>query len=184
MQDGIPAPSLGLDPLIAEARRRASRRRLFLLTAVLAAVAATAAISFRVRPAAARLGACASLPAGWKERNLPRTATSEATVVLTNFRFGAMDDFFGLSSPLHWPSQGIMVAASNEGPDATPRFRRALHVSRADFGRLEGAPRPATMLGIRTQGRVLTAWVEVGSVTRATVADANAALSGIRACKT
>jgi len=109
---------------------------------------------------------------------------TDATVVLTNFRFGAMDDFYGLTSPLPWPSQGIMIAVSNDRPHASPRFVRSLHVSRADFGGLEGVRMPAAMLGVRTQGRVLTAWVEVGSVTKATVAGANAALAGVTACTT
>jgi hypothetical protein len=73
---------------------------------------------------------------------------------------------------------------SNEGSDETPRLRRDLRVERADLRGFEGAPRPAATLAIHTHGRVLTAWVEVDSVTNATIAGANAALSGIRGCTT
>jgi hypothetical protein len=107
---------------------------------------------------------------------------TEATVVLTNFRFGRLDDFYGLASPLRWPAHGVMIAVSNDGPDATPRFRRSLRVTRLDFKGLEGLRWPAVQLAIRSQGRVLLAYVEARTVTPAAVAAVNRALADIRVC--
>jgi hypothetical protein len=46
-------------------------------------------------------GLCTSQPASLKKRNIPKTGVSEATVVLTNFCFGRMDDLYGLDNGLH-----------------------------------------------------------------------------------
>lgn len=107
---------------------------------------------------------------------------TEATVVLTNFRFGRLDDFYGLASPLRWPARGIMIAVSNDGPDATPDFRRVLRVTGGDFKGLEGSRWPAAQLGIRSQSRVVVAYVEVRTVTQAAIATVNRALAGVRVC--
>jgi hypothetical protein len=107
---------------------------------------------------------------------------SEATVVLTNFRFGRMDDFYGLDNRLRWPLQGVMIAVSNEGPDSTPPFRHALQVSGADFQGFEGLKYPAANVGIRSQGRVLDAYAEVRTVTPVAIATVNRALADVRVC--
>jgi hypothetical protein len=127
-------------------------------------------------------GLCAAVPTGFKERSIPKAGMTEATVVLTNFRFGRMDNFDGLASRLRWPPQGIMIAVRNDGPDATPRFRRALQVTAADFTGLEGLEWPGANVAIRSNGRVLDAYAEVRIVTPAAIALVNHALSGVRAC--
>jgi hypothetical protein len=117
-----------------------------------------------------------------KERSIPKAGMTEATVVLTNFRFGRMADFYGLASRLRWPPQGVMIAVSNDGPDATPHFGRALKVTAADFSGFEGLRWPAATVAIRSQGRVLNAYAEVRTVTPAAIALVNRALAGVRAC--
>ncbi|MGZ4289356.1 MAG: hypothetical protein ACXVQZ_01890 [Gaiellaceae bacterium] len=147
-------------------------------------LAAAAAVSgwLAVRSSGGVTALCASLPAGLKERSIPKAGMTEATVVLTNFRFGRMDDFDGLASRLRWPPQGIMIAVSNDGPDSTPRFKRQLRVTAADFQGFEGLKWPAANVAIRSRGRVLDAYAEVRTVTPATITTVNRALAGVRAC--
>jgi hypothetical protein len=59
-------------------------------------------------------GLCASAPAGLRERTFPKTPTTEATVVLTDFRFGSVDNFYGIGDAAgrNWPQNGITVAVS------------------------------------------------------------------------
>jgi hypothetical protein len=182
MSARAPVLPVQADPLVAEAKRRALRRRLAVALVVgISAVAVGA--TFAVRSGGSAIGLCATPPTGWKERMVPRTATTVATVVLTNFRFGRMYDFYGLaSSRIQWPADGAMVAVSNEGPAATPPFRGVLRVGSSDFGGFEGMRWPAANVAIRSHGRVLDAYVEMRSVTPATVAAANGALAGVRTC--
>ena len=129
-------------------------------------------------------GLCASAPTGLKERSFSKNRVTEATVVLTNFRFGSVDNFYGIgdSAGRHWPAGGIAIAVINEGPDASPAISRALRVSRADFHGFEGSRWPVAHIAIRSQGRVLEAYAEVKTVTSATIATANRALADVRAC--
>jgi hypothetical protein len=179
----VPALPLEVDPLVAEAKRRARRRRLAVAAIVVLASAAVGT-TFALRSSGGALGLCATPPTGWKEHAIPRTPTTVATVVLTNFRFGRMDDLYGLAAPLKWPPGGAMIAVSNEGPAATPPFRRALAVGGGDFAGFEGMRWPATEVAVRSHGRVLDAYVELHAVTPATIAAANAALAGVRICST
>jgi hypothetical protein len=119
---------------------------------------------------------------GWKEQTIQRTSTTVATVVLTNFRFGQLDDFYGLASAMAWPPHGAMVAVSNEGPAETPPFRRALRIGSGDLRGFEGMRWPSANVAVRSHGRVLNAYVELRTVTPATVAAANRALAGVRTC--
>jgi hypothetical protein len=153
-----------------------------LVVVLVLAVAGAVAGWLALRSSGGVTGLCASPPTGWKERTIPKAGMTEATVVLTNFRFGTLDDFYGLASPLRWPAHGMMIAVSNDGPDATPNFRRALRVTGTDFKGLEGLRWPAVQLGIRSQGRVLVAYVEVRTVTPAAIATVNRALADIRVC--
>jgi hypothetical protein len=146
------------------------------------AVASVGGAWFALRSSAGATGICASPPAGVKQRYVPKSGLQEATVVLTNFRFGGMDNFYGLAPGRRWPRYGITIAVSNEGPDSTPRFRRALRVTRADFEAFEGMKWPAANLGIRSGGRVLDAYVEVRTVTPAAIATVNRALATVRVC--
>lgn len=173
--------AIALDPLIAEAKERARRRRLLAAAAVLIAAAAVAA-TFSVESGGNAHGLCASVPSGWKERSVDNLALGPRAVVLTNFRFGQADDFYGLATPLRWPAQGVMVVVMNEGPASTPPLKRALQVAPGDFVSMEGMRFPAAETAIRSNGRVLEGYVEVGAVTPATVAAANAALAGVRTC--
>ena len=75
----------------------------------------------------------------------------------------------------------MTVAVSNEDPAATPRTEPgALRVTRADFGGMEGATHPSGQVAVRTNGRVLNAYVEVGALTPATIAATNQALAAAR----
>jgi hypothetical protein len=129
-------------------------------------------------------GLCASAPAGLRERTFPKTGTTETTVVLTNFRFGSIDDFYGIGAAAgrNWPRGGITIAVINEGPDSTPPLSRTLRVSGADFRGFEGSRWPTAHVAIRTQGRVLEAYAEVRSVTPTVVSTVNRALADVRAC--
>jgi hypothetical protein len=111
-----------------------TRRTLVLVVVFALAVAGAVSGWIAARSSGGVTGLCASPPSGLKERYIPKHGVQEATVVLTNFRFGRMDDFYGLSGYPSWPRDGITIAVSNEGPAATPPFRDALGVSRADFG--------------------------------------------------
>jgi hypothetical protein len=121
-----------------------------------------------------------------KERYIAKSGVQEATLVLTNFRFGRMDDFYGLSSSLRaskrWPPGGVTVAVSNEGPAATPPFRRVLRVAATDFRGFEGMRWPAAHLAIRADGRVLEAYAEARTVTPVTIRTVNRALASVRVC--
>jgi hypothetical protein len=130
-------------------------------------------------------GLCGSAPAGLRERSFPKSRLSEATLVLTNFRFGSVDNFYGIgaSAGRHWPNRGITIAVINEGPDASPPLiRRALRLSAADFQGFEGSTWPVAHVAIRFQDRFLDAYAEVRTVTPATIATVNRALADVRAC--
>jgi hypothetical protein len=120
-----------------------------------------------------------------RERTFPRTRTTETTVVLTNFRIGSVDDFYGIGDAAgrNWPRGGITIAVINEGPDSTPPLRRSLRVSDADFRGYEGSRWPTAHVAIRSQGRVLDAYAEVRTVTPVAVATVNRALAEVRACR-
>ena len=174
----------GLGPLFAEVRLRAWQgRTLFSALAVLAVVGVLAGW-LALRSSGGATGLCASAPSGLKERSFPKTRQSEATIVLTNFRFGSVDDFYGIgaSAGRHWPRGGITIVVINEGPDATPPIRQELRVHRADFRGMEGSTWPAAHVAIRSQGRFLDAYAEVRGLTPAAVATVNRALAGVRVC--
>jgi hypothetical protein len=181
MSGHVPALPIDVDPLIAEAKQRARRRRLIAFS-LCVAVGVAAGATLALRSSGGAVGLCADPPSGWKERDLPEARISPAAVVLTNFRFGRMDDFHGLATALRWPAGGVMIAVSNEGPAATPPFRPALRVTRADFRGFEGLKWPVANVSVRSEGRVLDAYVEARTVTPATVAAANQALAGVRTC--
>jgi hypothetical protein len=180
----IPRLPFELDPLIAEAKRRAWRRRTLLSVIAVVAVASAAGGWFVLRSSGGAVGLCTTPPVGWKERTIPRTSVRAATVVMTNFGFGRMDDLYGLTDTMRWPADGAMIAVVNEGPAATPLIRRALRVGSRDFVGFEGMRWPAAHVAIRSRRRVLEAYVEIRTVTPATLAAANRALAGVRACST
>jgi hypothetical protein len=183
MSANVPALPLEVDPLIAEAKRRARLRRV-LAVMLLVVIGSAAAATLSLRSGGNALALCATPPSGWKEHTIPRTSTTVATLVLTNFRFGRLDYLYGLGAPIEWPARGAMIAVSNEGPDATPPFRRALTVGGGDFAGFEGMRWPAAEVAVRSHGRVLDAYVELRAVTPATLAAANAALAGVHTCST
>jgi len=182
MSAQVPALPLEVDPLIAEAKQRARRRRLLVLGALVVIAAAAVGTAVELQASKKLLGVCGATRSGWQRRTVDNPALGPPAVVLTNFRFGRMDDFYGLAASQHWPARGVMVVVMNEGPAATPPFRSALRVGRRDFVGMEGMRQPAAEAAIRSQGRVLEAYAEVGTVTPATVAAANRALAGVRAC--
>jgi hypothetical protein len=130
-------------------------------------------------------GVCASAPAGLKERAFPKGQLTEATIVLSNFRFGSPDDFYGIgaSAGRRWPRGGLTIVVINEGPEATPPVRQVLRVRRADFQGMEGSTWPAAHVAIRSQGRFLDVYAEVRRVTPAAIATVNRALADVRACR-
>jgi hypothetical protein len=137
------------------------------------------------RSSAGATGLCASTPSGLKERSFPKKRLSEAAVVLTNFRFGSVDDFYGIGDAAgrNWPRNGITIAVINEGPDSSPQLSRALRVSGADFRGFEGSSWPVAHVAIRSHGRVLEAYAEVRTVTPAATATVNRALADVRICR-
>jgi hypothetical protein len=182
----LPRFAFELDPLIAEAKRRAWHRRILLSAVAVLVVAGTVGGWLALRSSGGVTGLCASAPAGLTERSFPKTRMSEATVVLTNFRFGSVDDFYGIgaSAGRQWPRGGITIAVINEGPDASPPVRSALRATNADFQGFEGSTWPVAHVAVRSQGRFLDAYAEVRTVTPAAIATVNRALAGVRACST
>jgi len=151
---------------------------------VVVVVALAAAVSgwLAARSSGGVTGLCASPPPGLKERSLPKAGSREATVVFTNFRFGQMDDFYGLAAGRLWPHDGITIAVSNDGPDSTPASKKALRVTGSDFQGFEGDRYPTAHVAIRFHGRVLDGYAEVRTVTPSAVAAVNRALADIRPC--
>ena len=162
-----------------------TRQRLVLVVVFVLAVAGALSGWLAERSSGGVTGFCASSPTGLCERTFPKTRTSEATVALTNFRFGSVDNFYGIGDAAgrDWPRGGVTIAVINEGPASSPLLSRALRVSGADFRGFEGSRWPVAHVAIRSQGRVLEAYAEVRTVTPAVVATVNRALAGVRACR-
>jgi hypothetical protein len=184
MSARVPALPLGVDPLIAEANERARRRRLLALGLVAVVAAAAVGTTFALRSSANALGVCATPPSGWQERTVDYLPLAPSkTIVLTNWRFGRMTDFYGLTDRAGWPAQGVTIAVGNIGLRSRPSAKAgALRVNRASFGGFEGAAYPAAHFAVRSQGRVLDAYIEAGALTPATIAAANQALAGVQVC--
>ena len=161
-----------------------TRRTLVVVVVFVLAAGGAVGGVLAARSSGALTGLCASRRTGLKERRIPKSGLQEATVVLTNFRFGRMDDFYGLAAApgTRWPAGGITIAVSNEGPDATPPFRRALQVTSADFRGFEGDRWPTANVAVRSRGRVLDAYAEVKRVSPVAIATVNRALADVRAC--
>jgi hypothetical protein len=159
-----------------------TRRTLVLVVVAVVAVAAAVSGWLAARSSGGVTGLCASPPTGLKERSLPKAGVREATVVFTNFRFGQMDDFYGLAAGRQWPHGGITIGVSNDGPDSTPAFNKALRVTGSDFQGFEGDRYPTAHVAIRSHGRVLDAYAEVRTVTPSAVATVNRALADVRPC--
>ena len=102
---------------------------------------------------------------------------------LTNFRFGRLNDFFGGTDKSVWPANGVTISVINYG-HRNPRGLRegTLRMTRADFRGLEGSTQPSGAMTVRSRGVVLSAYVEVGTLTPATIAAVNEALAGVRTC--
>ena len=176
--------AIALDPLIVEAKERARRRRLLGLVAVVVAAAA-AGTMFALRSSGSSVASCA--PAGFTERTVWNMTFGPQTIVLTNFRFGQLGvgHSYGFDSYAHWPAWAVTVALPAGSLTGTPaRLRSGLRVVRSDFvsGVVNVNPAPTAYIATRSHGRVLTADVEVGAVTPATIAAANRALAGAKAC--
>src|SRR5262249_19530325 len=135
----------------------------------------------RTSPANA-LGVCATTPPGWQQMSVTNIPNQPPTVVLTNFRFGRMNDLYGLTDRFNWPGNGVTVAVINYGRRNEHLSERPLSVTRADFGGLEGSTQPSGEISVRSNGLVLYAYFEVGKLTPATIALANQALAGVRVC--
>ena len=176
-------PRFSLSRLIAEAKERARRRRLLALGAVVVLAAAAVGTTYGLRTSGNSLGLCATPPSGWKQR--PATVFSSVpTIVLTNFRFGRPNYFYGINDfNLSWPRDGVIIAVQSS-PRTAHAEPGALTVAASDFRAAEGAKLPVAALSVLSHGRALIAWVEVGSVSPATIAAANQALAGVRVCST
>jgi hypothetical protein len=180
--------AIAFDPLIAEAKERAHRRRLFLLLLAGSVVAVLAARTpLALWSSGNSSGLCATPPFGFKQRTVTGVNGAPMTVVLTNFRFGRMSDHFGLVTavphPRPWPAGGVTVAVSNFGPAKSSGPKAGLlRVNRAAFGGMEGATLPAAEFRIELNGRSVGAYVEVGALTPATIAAANQALTSVHTC--
>jgi hypothetical protein len=159
-----------------------TRPTLVLIVVFVLALAGAVSGSLALRSSGGATGLCTSPQGGFKERSIAKSGMQETTVVLTNFRFGQMDDLYGLSDSMRWPRDGITIAVSNEGPDANGLFKRALRVTGADFKGFEGMRWPTAHLSSRSHGRVLEAFAEVRTVTPASIATVNRALAGVRVC--
>lgn len=180
--------AIALDPLIAEAKRRAHRRRilLVLLAGVVVAVVA-AGTRVALRSSSNSLGVCAAPPSGFKERTMAGEKGAPPTVVLSNFRFALLNPSYGLVTavphPRRWPADGVLVVVENFGPaKASGPKAGPLRVDRSSFGGMEGATLPAAEFQVQLNGRFVGAYVEVGALTPATIAAANQALAGVRTC--
>jgi hypothetical protein len=162
-----------------------TRRTLVVVGVLILAVAGAVSGWFATRSSGGVTALCASPPTGLKERSIPKAGMTEATVVFTNFRFGSVDNFYGIGASVgrHWPRGGITIVVQNDGPDASPPIiRRTLRVSPGDFRGLEGSTWPAAEVAVRSHGRSLDAYAEVRTVTPSSVATVNRALASVRAC--
>jgi hypothetical protein len=186
MSAQAPVLPLALDPLIAEAKRRAWRRRGLAVLALIV-VAAAAGTTVALRSSDGTIGFCAVPPVGWKARavTLPDQAP---TLVLTNFRFGSMLNFYGLgASTRHWPRGGVTIAVEDLSRWRNEASYRGvapgvLRVRSSQFTGMEGSYFPAANRLLEVDGRVIETYVEARHVTPATVAAANRALVGVHTC--
>jgi hypothetical protein len=189
MSAHVPALPLELDPLIAEAKQRARRRR-WVVVAAVAVVAAAVVTTFALRSGGGTVGFCATPPPGWQERSV-NLAGAGPTIVMTNFGFGNMSDFYGLGAAprqrSNWPSRGIRIAVEDDTRWANePSFSGVrpgvLRVHSSQFTGMEGSNFPAVQQLIKYDGRVLDTFVEIRTVTASGVAAANRALAGVHTC--
>ncbi len=175
--------AIALDPLIADAQHRARRRRFLALIALVAVAAAVAGTTYSFRSSGNAAGICASAPSGWMQKTVNDPRLGRPAIVLTNFRFGRMNDLYGLTDRFDWPANGVTVAVINQGRRNVPNLKNgALRFTRSEFGGLEGSTQPSGFIEVPSQGLVLDAYVEVGKLTPATIALANTALAGVRTC--
>lgn len=156
-----------------------------LLAVAVVVVAAALSGWLAARASGGATGLCASAPTGLRERTFAKTPATETTAVLTNFRFGSVDDFYGIGDAAgrNWPRGGITIAVINEGPASSPQLRGTLRVSAADFRGFGGSRWPTAHIAIRSQGRVLDAYAEARTVTPAIVRTVNHALASVRVCR-
>jgi len=111
--------------------------------------------------------------------------------VLTNFRFGQMDNFYGLDGfAENWPSGAVMIGVMSSRTDlaSVSSDTAPLRIRAGDFQvspelKAEGMfSAPLAETWRFSNNHQLTAFVEVRSVTPATVAKANEILASVRGC--
>jgi len=178
---------VGFDPLIAEAKERARRRRLLALGAVVV-VAAAVGTTYGVRSSGNSRGVCVTAPPGWRTESLHQPGVVP-TLRMTNFAFGRPDYVGGHDDPkLHWPAGGILISIGDWTGAATPAMRSAyppiagsLRVRARSFSSFEGV-RNLGQLHVSFQGRLLEVWVQARPTTPSTIAAANRALAGVGVC--
>lgn len=176
-------PPFSLDPLMAEAKRRARRRTFLLVLAMVLVAGAVVGTAVELQPGGAATTLCVSPPSGWRAR----PAFEQTGFAMTNFRFGRASYDDGLVDyGVRWPQRGIMIEILNWGA-ARPRFpgrvtARPLQLQRSDLTGLEGFRRPVLRASFRYEGRFVTVTAEFRKASGAAIATANRALAGVRGC--
>jgi hypothetical protein len=188
----VPRLPFSLDPLIAEAKRRARLRRSVVLALLAVVVAAAiAATIFSLRSSGTPAALCVTPPAGWRERPAWGVGSARwepvAGLVLTNFRFGRPSYDDGLVDyRVPWPRGGVIIEILSwhtAKPEFPGRVRAGrLELRRSDRTGLEGFYHPVLRGNFRFEGRSVTVTAEFRKATVAAIASANRALADVRAC--
>lgn len=132
---------------------------------------------------------CVNTPRGWKaESNPSLTRSKPSALVLTNFRFGAAADEWGLSDrKLRWASGDTLIVVADWTKAASADFRRGfqpgtLHIRSSDIGSYPGFPVAIGHRLVSLNGRLLELWVEARPPSASAFAEANRVLAGVRTC--
>src|SRR5262249_9259090 len=163
--------TVALDPLIAEAKERARRRRLLALGAIAVVAAAVVGTTYGLRSSSNSRGVCVTAPPGWRTGTLHQPGVGP-TLRMTNFPFGRPDYLGGHDDPkLHWPAGGILISIGDWTGAATPAMKSEYppivgspRVRARNFSSFEGV-RNLGQLHVSFHGRLLEVWVQARPTT-------------------
>ncbi len=172
MSAGVPALPLGIDPLIAEAKDRARRRRLLALGALAAIAAAAIGTTLGLRPSGAppaRVvrsdGISLRLPRGWYVTNRPLNNVSWPVQRFVLSSFPEHFDAAQTSGYYLPPQTGVLAQIVEEAPPLSGEHWRPrpapLRIGSLGLMKLFGGDRWGELL-FRLGGRHFYAFVWIG----------------------
>ena len=144
MSAGVPALPLGLDPLIAEAKERARRRRLAGVVLILALIALSIGLAVKMSGPDARIvrtaGMSVRVPPGWFITRRPLNGITDPAqrFAISSFPIRAADFRQGNEPVFRPPASGVLVQVDEQLPAGNPGFPpRSAHFRLGRFAPLE-----------------------------------------------